>query len=296
MEVGVRIFVPSIQFTGTERTLIRDNIYYSSIGLLPNSEGLSNSISKKVDADGFWKYSKDKHPANKKILFLGDSVTMGIGVESDSTFAGRINNENDSLLVLNPSIIGYNNIDYLNVINFLIIENQNYIDVDAVYIFWCLNDVYDNSFADIGFNSNGIQDKIISFMRKHSKLFYFLKANFTDRAKAYFLHDARFYSSSDVSFQTAKNNLLKIHSTLTKKGINFKVVILPYEYQLRDKSFSVFQPNSIFTSFLSDKGIPYLDIGSKLRSESFDSNKLYLYGDGIHFSNFGHKVIADEIK
>ena len=74
------------------------------------------------------------------------------------------------------------------------------------------------------------------------------------------------------------------------------MIILPYEYQLRDKSFSVFQPNPIFTSFLSDKGISYIDIGSKLRSESFHSKKLYLYGDGIHFSNYGHEVITDELK
>jgi len=36
-----------------------------------------------------------------------------------------------------------------------------------------------------------------------------------------------------------------------------------------------------------------IDLGYKLNDYSDNSKLLYLYGDGIHLSNFGHKVISE---
>ena len=74
---------------------------------------------------GFRETSVKIDTTKKSWLILGDSVTMGIGAEADSTFAGILHSSLDSINILNPSIIGYNNIDYLNVYKYFVIEKKN---------------------------------------------------------------------------------------------------------------------------------------------------------------------------
>lgn len=69
---------------------------------------------------------------------------MGIGIENDSTFAGIINNSSDSLVILNPALIGYSSHDYKNIIKKLFDDENNKFEVKNIFIFWCVNDVYSN--------------------------------------------------------------------------------------------------------------------------------------------------------
>ena len=48
-------------------------------------------------------------------------------------------------------------------------------------------------------------------------------------------------------------------------------------------------------SFLNDKNVEVLDCVNAFLINSDDSEQNYLFGDGIHFSERGHKLIADYI-
>lgn len=105
LEAGTRIFYPEIKLPGTQQSLLKDSVYYDSQGYKPNSFGLSSDVLKRADESGFLKYSSGEKSKNK-ILFLGDSAAMGIGVENDSTFGGILNNSSDMITILNPSLSG----------------------------------------------------------------------------------------------------------------------------------------------------------------------------------------------
>lgn len=220
---------------------------------------------------------------------------MGIGVESDSTFAGHIHHSTDSISVLNPSLIGYSNADYLNISRNVIQSDSLSNQINSTYLFWCLNDIYANEFSTIGFTSDSILDRLVALFRNHSKLFHFLKATLTDRPKQYFAHDVKFYSESDPNFKQAIRNLASIDSIAIENNIPFTIVLLPYEYQLRDDARITSSPYNVFEKHLSSEGIKYLNLTDQLSAYKTPSQELYLYGDGIHFSTLGHKLIAEEL-
>lgn len=294
LEASVRFFYPQIQFPGTDSGLIKDNVYSFSPGLTPLSSGISKGALKNVGSLGFWSYSQQRDTT--AILFLGDSVTMGIGVENDSTFTGRINNSRDGFQVLNPSLIGYSSSDYLNVIRTLFSEHQNSLNIKAVYLFWCLNDIYTNYGSNDapGFESETVLGSIVSFFRSHFKLYHFLKNIFTDRPKAYYNFDQQFYEASNPEFIQANSNLTKIQSILSEKDVDFQIILLPYEFQLRKETKSVvFKPQTILSDSLENYGIQYYDLYEELYP--YDSDYLYQYGDGIHFSDNGHRIVAEKL-
>lgn len=292
-ELLVRLVYPEIQFPGTDATLVEDSVYYSTPGLSPNSKGSSNGILKTVDQESFWKYEHENSDSADQVLFIGDSVTMGIGIDSDSTFSGIINNKIQGIKVLNPSLIGYSSNDYLNIIKKFFSNDIKEAEASSVFIFWCLNDVYSNldPAVSLGFESTGFIDQVFIFFRNNFKLYHFLKKLALDRPKSYFLFDQQFYGIENESFLASMDDLISIKSILSKRELEFTVVLLPYEYQLRVDDLNVKKPQETVTRFLEMNEINVFDLTSDLKTN--DPSKLYLYGDGIHFSNEGHKIIAD---
>jgi len=296
-ELLTRVFYPEIILTGTSGNLIETNKFGESHGLKPNSEGTSHGVVKKVNERGFWKYGKDKKNVAGKILFLGDSITMGIGVESDSSFAGIIYKSLDSYEVLNTSLIAYTSIDYLNIASSLL-RNQEYREsIDRIYLFWCLNDVYPRHILNDapGIIGDDLISSLVGLLRENSKLYHLLKHTFSDRSKSYFLYDRQFYADNNPDFIRSMDNIRTIYQLTKEYDIEFDLYLLPYEYQIRNVSNADFVPQQLITKNLSDLNIKIHDCSKAFQNFHDDSQYLYLYGDGIHFSTTGHKLLAKYI-
>ncbi len=176
-EIIIRITHPEIKFPRIEKSLIKDSLYYSSPGLIPNAQGYSNDVFKIVNHLGFWRYSKKYNKNKPSWLICGDSITMVIGCENASTFISIMNNTIDSINILNSALIGYSSADYFNVTKKLLVDEKNSLHITKVMIFWCLNDIYSN-FPDIetpGFHNDNLFGKVMIFFRTNSKLYQFLK-------------------------------------------------------------------------------------------------------------------------
>ncbi len=295
-EMLIRLFIPEIKYGGgTSKELLIPSMYSSSPGLAANYRGESNRIIKSTNAYHSWLYNKKLNSNKKKILFLGDSVTMGIGIENDSTFAGRLSNY---FKIINPSLIGYSSIDYLNVFNAFVVENRFDLNFDAVIIFWTLNDIYSNypTQDPPSFQSDDFLYPIINFLRRNSKAYIFLKDIFSDRSKAYFEYDRRYYSLNDTLLQSPVQNINGISSKCKQLNIPFYLFIFPYEYQLRQTNDStILNPQKILTNLLTQSEIEVIDCIAAFPSGNGNVKDYYLYGDGIHFSEKGHQLIASFI-
>lgn len=293
-ELLTRLFYPEITLTGTSGNLIETNKFGKTHGLKPNSEGKSHGIIKKVNERGYWQYGDDKRKIAGKILFLGDSVTMGIGVESDSSFAGIIHNKMVAYEVLNPSLIAYTSQDYLNVVRYNLENPELHESIDKIYLFWCLNDVYPKHILSDapGMPGDSFISSIARFLRENYKAYHLLKFVFSDRSKSYFYYDRQLYSTNNKNFVSAMNNIKEIIRLCFDHNIDFQMFLLPYEYQLRKSISSEFTPQQLVISELSNLPLNIYDCS--LAFEYFDgrSEDLYLYGDGIHFSNAGHRLLA----
>ncbi len=292
-EFAVRYFCPQIKSQGTDNNIFADNLFYSSSGLKPNSSGLSNGFFVKVDQFGFREFATKIDRSKNSWLLLGDSATMGIGVESDSTFAGIIHSALDSINVLNPSLIGYNIEDYFNLFKYFVLENEQNFAITRVSIFWCLNDLYTSSsnIVEPGGNFRSLFPDLLIFFRKHSRLYFFLKTKLFDRPKTYFLFDNKFYDKNDPLFQNSIKKIIEINNLCKTKQIIFDLILLPYEYQLR-KPYLNDTPQKILKVSLQNENIKILDLSQTAKRTELGKH-LFLYGDGIHFSNMGHRLIAN---
>jgi lysophospholipase L1-like esterase len=67
------------------------------------------------------------------------------------------------------------------------------------------------------------------------------------------------------------------------------VYLLPYEYQLRK---GIKNPQQLFSEALKSHNIPVNDLAPAFAKQG-NIKSLYLYGDGIHFSEKGHRVVAE---
>ncbi|MGE5364125.1 MAG: SGNH/GDSL hydrolase family protein [Bacteroidota bacterium] len=294
-EMIIRIAVPSIHPLGTERKLMTDRMYGSSAGLKPSVEGKSNGAAFATDQYGFRKNSVAVDTSKESILLLGDSVTMGIGVESDSVFSARLQRARPDVNVLNPSLVGYDIGDYSNLLDHFLVQKQFHLR--KVFVFFCLNDVYAGSVDQIEQPGGGIRkyfNWILNSLRAESMGYQFLKDLFTDRQKSYFDYDSRFYNTSNTSFNHTVSMLAEMKKRAEGKNVELKVILLPYEYQLREpRTASVFFPQQLLTRELSKWDIHAFSLLQQLHLKN--SKDYYLFGDGIHFSEAGHRLISEQL-
>jgi len=297
LETLTRIFFPQIKSQGTDENIFSENVYYDSHGLKPFSSGLSNGAQVKINKYGFRDYSTKFDSTKNSWLILGDSVTMGIGIEADSTFAGRIQAKNDSINILNPAIVGYAIQDYENLANHFFMKGKNEFRITKVLLFWCLNDIYIDvpDFETPGGSLRNLMGDLLKIIRTKSRAYMLVKTLLFDRPKSYYLFDEKFYASTTLEFQNAIQKLDKINRLSVEQRIDFTIILLPYEYQLRNKDSNKTKPQELMSMELP-KNLICLDPVQFLISQEESFKDMFLFGDGIHLSNFGHRLIADYLE
>jgi lysophospholipase L1-like esterase len=284
-EIGIRLFKPEINNQDTELSLFRENAFGNSVGWKPNSSGISFGKQVLIDEYGFRKISS---PAkyNSSWLIMGDSVTFGVGVDTQDLFVEKLQKNVPTVKLWNTSVVGYSLNNYKDVLNHFLATRQ---DIQKVIMFFTLNDIY-------GYlNVNPVQYgywKRISFYLKQNSKFYMLSKNLLfDRSRTYFLHDFNLYNQSNPKFRKSMDIIDDMSSILKQKEIDFIVVLLPYEYQIRMKRDDYLKPQKLVIDELERKNIPYIDAYDYLKKAVNDSRELYLYADAMHFSRIGHEAV-----
>lgn len=296
-ELSVRVFLPQIKLPGTESTLLQDSIYFDSQGLRKNAVGKSMGVLKQTTAVRTWKYVKNNN-SNRRTLFLGDSVTMGIGIENDSTFCGLINNADTSIRVFNPALIGYSVYDYKNIVRKILVDDGNQNKISEVIVCWCLNDIYSNEIIQNvpQATDETLLGRVLIFFRSNSYLYQFVKNLFRDRSKEYYLFDDNFYSNNNKTFLKGLKDLDEIITLLNSTNVKLKVLLLPYEFQIRDNNYrELNKPQHLLSEFLKSRDVEFYDIAKAFDGNDENISDYYLYGDGLHFSETGHRIVANYI-
>ncbi|MFU8861486.1 MAG: hypothetical protein ACNA8K_13800 [Cyclonatronaceae bacterium] len=324
MEAAVRLLVPQIGPLGVDSSLIHSGRFGDTHGLARSATGSNYGVTTRTTPDGFIAYTTHRQDASpdktgNNWLLLGDSVTMPIGVQSDSSFAGRMAHAvSDSVRVLNSALIGYSAFDYLNVAGNIIGLGEPL--PDRVILFWCLNDVYGD--RDVpgsdpdGLAGNGDaapagdpavtgddrrpkatavnrptvrrgQGAFMRFLNRNVYSYQWLMASVSDRGQSYYDYDRQFYSETDPGFAAALDRITIIRDMAEMNGIRFDLVMMPYEYQYRSGGFHT---QDVLMDALQDKGILAYDARGAFEGVA-DITEMYMYGDGIHFSEQGHRLI-----
>ena len=289
LEAFTRILCPEINHQDTERSLFAQNHLGQSLGWRPGAKGLCFGLPVEIDESGHRLMSG---PSQWKTswLILGDSVTFGVGVETEKTFVGLLQSAFPTVKIWNASVVGHNIENYKQVLlNFDLAKES----VSKVILFYCLNDAED-ALATV---SNPVgSERVFAFLRRHSKFYMLLKGLVTDRSKSYFFHDLQNYDHANLKYGRAVKLINEMRDYLADRGIEFAVIILPYEYQLRDQNNINLRPQSLLTEDLRNRNICYYDPVRCFLEKTNDSRQAFLHADAMHLSSKGHTIIFDCIR
>jgi lysophospholipase L1-like esterase len=289
IEIVSRVVLHKVYNRSFDSSLIVDNVFGSSSGMRKNAEGHVWGKTLHTDEDG-WRKVKNRQPRKNKWLFIGDSVTEGVGVDDSSTFASLCSEQFTDFNVHNCALIGYSTSDYVNVLNTALQDDSA--AVELVTVFFCLNDIYGQkkSKDDLpAIARRGWMSRINGLLQDRYATYKLIKLWFYKNSDRYFTYDLQFYQPGNERFIAAMHNLQTCDSVCKANGIYFNVVVLPYQSQLSSKNFT---PQRLINQFCKEKGIDCSDAAENLQKQP-DYADLYLFADEIHFSEKGHRAIAD---
>lgn len=285
-----RFMLSQIYNRNFDSSLIVDNKYGTSSGLKPNAKSKVWGQSFSTDKFGGRSTGVPLNASKKKWLFIGDSVTEGVGVDDKSTFASHHAHSFTDFDVLNISLIGYSITDYYNVLNHWLETDTS---VELVTLFFCLNDVY-GPVKSAALPMMGRQDiigKASSFLQENYGTYKFMKLlafRFNDR---YFQYDLQFYTPEHLYFLNTVNAIKVCQELCNQHGVFFQVVMMPYQSQLRSDNPEVLQPQKLLGAYCLTNEIEFSDAYAYLKNIA-NKDELYLFADEIHFSEKGHAAMA----
>lgn len=288
-EAYVRLFMPHVKFFGTSKNLIRDPFYGTTHGWVPDAMGVSYGAPIRIDHRGFREIGTPAQ-ADSTLLLIGDSVTFGVGVEADSTFAGLLQHAHPSLAILNSASIGYALEDYHEVVDYLLARDNT---VRRAIIAYSLND-YERTPALPPGALSFLNLRV--FLRENSKLYVWIRGTFFDRSEIYFFRDYQFYAEPSPNIPNVLNLLGCLVEQFRIKKIECSVLILPYEYQLRMNEERYLLPQKILSDYLTAHNIPFVNGFSYFKNAGGVSKNFFLLGDHMHLSNRGHRTAFELIE
>ncbi|HEX8776436.1 MAG TPA: SGNH/GDSL hydrolase family protein [Pyrinomonadaceae bacterium] len=299
LEAVTRILWPEINAQDTEQSLLRPKAFGDSYGWQPRATGTSFGKTVFIDEFGFRKLSVPEHYTESWII-LGDSVTFGVGVETEETFVQLLQNTLPRTKLWNTAVIGYNIRNYRDALYHLTSDGQNVPNLRRVLLFLCLNDIDLNDRIEQARNKSALNYRYVlnalSFMRRHSKFYMLMKGALTDRSKFYFLNDYQLYQERGESLTRSMELLNEVNTFLRFRNIALTVVILPYEYQLRTKEARYLVPQKLLAAYFKEMGISYHDAYGYFERSEGDEKENFLYADFGHLSKKGHRIVFNLLR
>jgi len=220
---------------------------------------------------------------DKKILFLGSSISLGWGVEQKDSYPGIIQTKLSSNLinykVLNGSIGNYNTFRYVN--NFL--SNQTDIEPEVIVINYFINDAETlpiNRSNWLIKNSQLFATLTITYKKLFSKSGFDLKQYYKD-----------LYKDDNQSFLEMKESLNKLSEYSKRTNSQVLLTIIPDIHFLEDYPFKTIHEK--MKTLSTELGFEYHDLLPSLKNIPFEELQI-IPGDS-HPNEFGHQRISESL-
>jgi lysophospholipase L1-like esterase len=319
IEGAVRWLYPEIPPQFSDRRLFDGHKYGRTYGYKSLASGEELGALVMTDEHGFRTSARSRQRiiSEEQILVLGDSVSVGVGVEAEQTYPSLLEDKLGKR-VLNASVTGYGIVDYAEVLGHI----AGNFKPQLVIVGICLNDVSPTSQANIVTLTRTrkedvevspderryptllmrtlryINDNYLnfhSFLGSHSRTYVLLKSFAADSARDHFEADRLYYRDAEI-IEFLSSQFAKLKRSLTDEKV-LLFVLFPYEYQLRIGSLEILEPQNIIKEAGRRAGVtiydPYEELSEYLKVKKVPSRAIYLFNDPLHFNSVGHHAIAD---
>ena len=246
------------------RTNIKKKLMNVHIEL--NSQGFRNSI--------------DIDHSKKKILMLGDSITLGWGAQN--TFSYNLEKLlNNNIQVLNAGIGNTNT--YMQIYNFF--QNYSKYDFDMIVLNFFVNDFEKiiikktNFFIENFYSIGYFKSKVLKILIKYS---------LADNYENYYLK-----TFQDENFvQESLSLIKKINEYCKKEKIIFIINYLPELRGMKNYKFN--KQIEIMESYSKQNGIKFINSLDIL--QNYEDNTLWVTKEDSHYNDKAHLLISKFLK
>ena len=269
--------------------------------LYPDKEGVIFDEKVFTDRYGYRVPTKNfRYKYKNNTFILGDSVTFGNGVKEENTFVGLMRKKFKDQNFLNSSVPGYQLKDHVKILK----GSTKFKNVNNILYFFTLNDIYGSSNitnldnkkkdeSDYDLKKIQLFNKLNAYLRNKSYLYMLIKGIGTDPSKRWFLNLEKEYGNINSSQIRKQFTSLKKFSESTQS--NLVVIILPYEYQTRNCSKNVLNPQSKIIEILDTSKINFRDFTNHFCNQKNPNKNFYKF-DPMHLSKNGHMLVFEKLK
>jgi lysophospholipase L1-like esterase len=300
IEGAVRWLYPEIPPQFSDRRLFDGHKYGRTYGYKSLASGEELGALVMTDEHGFRTSARSRQRiiSEEQILVLGDSVSVGVGVEAEQTYPSLLEDKLGKR-VLNASVTGYGIVDYAEVLGHI----AGNFKPQLVIVGICLNDVSPTSQANIVTLTRTRKEdvEVSPDERRYPTLLMrtlrYINDNYLNfhSARDHFEADRLYYRDAEI-IEFLSSQFAKLKRSLTDEKV-LLFVLFPYEYQLRIGSLEILEPQNIIKEAGRRAGVtiydPYEELSEYLKVKKVPSRAIYLFNDPLHFNSVGHHALAD---
>lgn len=288
-ELAVRLYLASHTFYDVEMSryasLLKIDAEDPRVGHVhrPNQEVRLMGATVRINADGL---RDDDYPLEKsgrwRIVFLGDSLTFGWGVEKEQTFEHRLEQQLDARRPTEILNFGAGNYNTVQEVALFLDKGLRY-QPDQVVLFYFINDAepvpQESRLPFLG------RLRLVTFYWSRLKA---LRARW-DPSAGFESYYSKLYRDDAVGWRRSREALLELKRACEEHGIVLQVVILPELHELEDYPFA--EEHARIAGFLREHGVPVLDLAPAFAGET-DPTSLWVALDDAHPNAEAHGRIA----
>lgn len=267
----------------------------------------------------------------KRIVFIGDSFTEGVGLPYDKTFVGQLGRsiDNERYELLNAAVVSYSPKLYYHKIKYLI--EAKHLKIDELYVFIDISDIfneleYESFDADDTYNDkkNNPGEILSTFLRHNSFLYNLSRYLLQKRHHSQQVRELDYVSKhkDEANFWTLNEevykewgargvNLAETHMQLLvdlckANGIKITVAVYPWINEIVQGNNDSRQIH-IWHDFSDRNNIDFINYYPDFFNATLPNvqpaqmtpyhivNQYFIPGD-IHWNENGHRLIADKIR
>lgn len=251
----------------------------SSVGKFMGVELRMNKQGWRADHDYFIQPS----PNIKRVMLLGDSLTLGWGVERRQTFAGLLEQKwNDKRIELLN--LGHGNFNAVQVAELYFQQGFQFKPKVVIYYFF-LNDIEpiqkQSNYTWLG------QSKLLSLFWSRTRI---LLPKLFGAESDYLSYFHKLYSKPSLGLSEAQSAITQLNDHVKRNGSQFLVIMLPDLHQLKPYPFSA--EHTMMKFFFKSHGIEHFDLTQEF-SKIKQAKELWVARDDAHPNAKAHEIIAE---
>ena len=248
-----------------------------------SSEALLQGVRIRTNSYGM----RGDEPASefdRRILFIGSSITMGWGVEEKDIFTSKVAQKfqeiGETVDILNSGVGNHNSTRYVK--NFF--ENYSVLKPTDIVVHYFLNDAEVLANNEGNFFTRNFQIGVLIWSLYHQ----YFSANSVISLES---HYKNLYTAGSPGFEAMKAALYQLTVYCDENDINLYLAIVPDIHKLENYPFQ--EIHKKMKTFASLNDIKFVDFLTSF--QKYQSFELWNMPNDPHPNAIGHQIMADEI-